>query len=238
MINGRANVEAALVRIGALCGKNVSDQWDRWARVAGSWLGARVLLERMANAGGRNQLLDCLCEVRYGLVFDCLGFELMVEPSGRKGPDFSVSRGGVCATVEVSRFTQVNPGPPAWNGDDLLVQYGDPQRDVNKAASKIRGKYPQLTGDCAILALWNDDDALEDFEIEAAVQDLASDPDRPASLQFVLLGSAWHRPGHDLLCFPFEPMNDSVRPWVDDLRAVNMSRVYAETATARTGYPA
>jgi len=209
--------EAALDRIRELCGGDMARRCASWVQVAASWPGACPLLERISNAGGRNQILDCLCEVRYGLVFDHLGFEVTVEPSGRKGPDFGVSRDGMHAMLEVSRFTLVNSGPPAWADAGLLTEYGNPQDDMNKALAKIQGKYRQLLGDLSILALWNDDEALEDLEVQFAAQTLIDDSQRPESLQFILYGSPWLS---TLLCFPLPATSGYIQSWIDDLRAV------------------
>src|SRR3990170_2909580 len=92
------------------------------------------------------QLIDSLAEVRYGLVFQHLGFTVTIEPCGCKGPDMQVSRKGVSALVEISRFGPVNPGPSAADGD-LLVEYGNYDRDTTKALNKIAGKFRQLGGE-------------------------------------------------------------------------------------------
>jgi len=231
-MNGKQ--QQAIHRIEELCGARSARQYEPWICVAATWSGSESLFSRIASAGGLNQVMDYLAEVRFGLVFRHLGFALAMEPSGRKGPDLEVSRGGVSALVEISRFVPANPGPPD-SGGELLAEYGNPARDVAKSLAKIESKFRQLPGELSILALWNDDDALEELEMLEAVTTATALPDRPASLQFLLFGSAWHRLGCDLLCFPFEPMNDSMQPWIDDLQAVNMSRVYVETATAGAG---
>lgn len=180
-------------------------------------------------------MIDCLAEVRFGVVFDHLGFVPVVEPCGSKGPDFSISREHLTVLVEVSRFVPMNPGPPEMGDNALLVQYGDPKRDIQKGLRKITGKFRQLADAMSALALWNDDDAVEDLEIQEAVRQVSALPDRPSSLQFVLLGSCWTRPGFDLVCFPLEPMDARVQPLVDDLRMVRLAKVYSAAEAKSRG---
>lgn len=225
------NGKKAIHRIEELCGARSARQYEPWICVAANWPGSQSLLSRIASAGGVNQVMDYLAEVRFALVFRHLGFALAIEPSGSTGPDLEVSRGDVSAVVQVSRFVPANVGPLDFD-DGLLAEYGDRDRDVHKSLAKIACKFRQLSGELSVLALWDDDDALEELEMSEAVSMAGGLPDRPASLQFLLFGSAWHRPGRDLICFPFEPMNDLMRPWIGDLQAVNMSDVYDGAATS------
>ena len=55
--------------------------------------------------------------------------------------------------------------------DDLeLPGHGNPPRDIRKAAEKIRAKFPQIGSEQAIIAIWNDEEELEELEVEAAVR--------------------------------------------------------------------
>lgn len=173
---------------------------------------ATRLFRRIASASGIDQLNDYLAELRYMLVFLALGFRVEIEPHGEKGPDLRVSRDGARAVVEVTRFRRVHPGPPALGKDPAnasLKVYGNPDRDVRKSFEKILHKLPQLARDSAIVALWNDDGDLEEFEVRDAVKGLREDASTglfaiPPSFLFVIYASPWVRAGEgkQIWCFP------------------------------------
>src|SRR5882724_4435166 len=104
---------------------------------------------------------------------------------------------GISATVEVTRFRPMNPGPPILTyeefhrDDGFLMPYGDPRRDVAKCIRKVRDKFRQAIAPHAIIALWNDDEALEEVEMHIGLRDLSEDPSRPAGLELVVYGSWW-----------------------------------------------
>ena len=43
--------------------------------------------KRIANASDGEQLDDYLAEIRYALILAGLGFQVVIEPLGKKGPD-------------------------------------------------------------------------------------------------------------------------------------------------------
>ena len=165
--------------------------------------------------------MDYVAELRYALVFQSLGFAITVEPLGQKGPDLGVTRDGLSAVVEVTRFRAMNPGPPEIDGE-LLAEYGNPARDVRKSLRKLARKFRQLDGGQSIIAVWNDDDALDDLEVSLAAHELSGGRDTPNSLQFVLYGSSWTLPGRELLCLPVRDLDGGVQQWVRDLEMVNV----------------
>jgi len=174
--------------------------------------GASRLIRRIAAASDKEQLDDYLAEVRYALIFAGLEFQVEIEPFGSKGPDLRVSRDGQSASVEVMRFRKVYPGPPILdleNDNLLLPEYGNPPRDIRKAAEKIQAKFAQIGNEQAIIAIWNDEEELEELEVATAVNFMRQDAHRnvlslPDGLLFVLYGSnAKHEGGQkQLYCFP------------------------------------
>lgn len=210
-----------------------------WIRAAATLPGSEFLLSRIGSAGAEGQLMDYLAELRYALVFRDLGFTVEIEPLGRKGPDLEVSREGLSAVVEIARFRPMNPGPPE-SGGELLAEYGNPSRDVAKSLAKIVHKFEQLVGNLSIIAIWNDDDALEELEMSSAVRDLVGSPGTPSSLQFVLFGSCWTSPGRYLNCLPVRDVGTQVRRWIDELEAVSASaadRAAVAALSAKTTDP-
>lgn len=221
----------AAERIGALCDEPSATVFTRWLSAARTWANANALYRRIGVARDRETILDHLATLRYALVFRSLGFLPSFEPTGPKGPDLMIARDSVPAIVEVTRFRPMNPGPLALGGD-LLKVYGNPERDVAKALGKVKGKLQQATGPCAIIAVWNDDDALEDTEVRAALRDLQKDPDLPAGLQVVVYGSRWIGK-QQLYSFPVRPQLDvHVQQWVPEFERVRVSAAIAAAIAA------
>ena len=173
--------------------------------------GANRLFKRIASASDKEQLEDYFAEVRYALVFAGLGFQVEIEPSGRKGPDLGISRDNHQAIVEIMRFRKMYPGPPVLDLSGpitILPEYGNPPRDIRKAFEKILNKFSQVGGEESVIAIWNDDEDMEEVEVETAVIQLRNDGlhqifSLPEGLQFVLYGSnAVYPGGRQLFCFP------------------------------------
>jgi hypothetical protein len=171
--------------------------------------GAERKLARVATISSREQILDSLAELRFAACFAGLGFDVEFEPCGEKGPDFQVRRAGNTAVVEVTRFVKMYDGPPVFSESDLYVAgYGDIERDVTKARKKITSKFRQVGEDVSIIAIWNDDQDMEETHVLTAVNmiqdDAATGLDRvPSGLVFVLYASDWMRVGgQQLYCYP------------------------------------
>lgn len=64
----------------------------------------------LATAADKEVLLDHVATMRYGLIFRFLEFTLSFEPTRREGPDLLITRDGMSATVEVTRFKPTNSG--------------------------------------------------------------------------------------------------------------------------------
>ena len=216
------SVRRAIDRINEVCDARSALAYRDWIQAAAGWPGSDALFDRIGRADGEGQLLDHLAELRYALVFRYLGFAITIEPLGQKGPDLEVSRGGLSAVVEVTRFRPMNPGPTDTDGE-LLSAYGDVARDVTKSLGKLAGKFGQLDGQRSIIAVWNDDDALEELEMSMAAKDLSSAPDMPTSLQFVLFGSSWTSPTRDLHCFQMRDLQGDVEQWARELETASVT---------------
>lgn len=184
--------------------------------------GSNRIFRRIATTKDDEQLQDYLTEVRYALVFVGLGFQVEIEPLGQKGPDLRVVRDRSQIFVEITRFRKIYPGPQLLDlssKNTILQEYGNPPRDIRKAFEKLLNKFPQVAaGQEAIIAIWNDDDDMEEIEVKTAVNDLHYDAIEgkvtiPTGLLFVLYGSKWvggveNKQFH---CFPISYSNWSLQ---------------------------
>ncbi len=202
-------MDKVLQRVSQLGDEYVINVLGKWFERIQRMKGANRILRRITSAPNKEQFEDYLAEVRYALIFAGLGFQVEIEPDGGKGPDLKVSRDGHQAIVEIMRFRKVYPGPPVLDFSDgnlILPAYGNPPRDIRKAFEKILTKFPQIENQQAIIAIWNDEEELEEVEVEAAVINMRRDADRhllsiPSGLLFVLYGSKWMG-NRQLYCFP------------------------------------
>jgi len=202
-------VEKALQKVVQLLGPDAAQLiWRaRFERVQ-HMSGANQKFRRIADTSDKEQLGDYLAEVLFALIFAGLGFRVEIEPLGEKGPDLRILRDDHSAIVETMRFRKIYPGPPMLSLDEtsILPVYGNLPRDIRKAFEKILAKFPQLSDEESIIAIWNDDEDLEEIEVEQAVLDLRNDATRqilslPRGLSFVFYGSKWIG-AQQLYCFP------------------------------------
>jgi len=224
--------DAAADRVRTLCDEAAEAEFRKLMQITAGWPGREAFLRHVLTASDRDVFLDYLAELRYALVFRGLGFSVRFEPCGAAGPDLEVTRDGRAAMVEVARFRPRNPGPPLRDLG-VLEEYGNPERDIAKSIAKVRHKFNQARGDLYIVAIWNDDDALEELEIQFAVERLARHSERPLSLQFVLYGSPWVG-RQQLHCFRTSSMPDApLSGWMSDLEQTTVMTAvrHAEEAT-------
>ncbi len=224
-----AAVTKAMQRIRALYADTAALEFEIWFSKVLKWPNAAALFHSFAVATDRQTLLDHLATLRYSLIFGYLGFAPSFEPTGKKGPDLLITRDGTSATVEVTRLRPMNPGPPALSEEEcqsgeVLEPYGDPCRDINRSFGKVLGKFKQAIAPHSIIAVWNDDDALEELEMSMAVRDLWQVPDLPTGLDFVIYGSPWISSVHlHLHTFPMKPQLDTVmQSWAQQIESVNV----------------
>jgi hypothetical protein len=223
-------VTKAIERIKALCDESVVLEFESWLLKIFKWPNSAALFHSLALADDQQTLLDHLATLRYSLIFGYLGFFVSFEPTGRKGPDLLITRDGISATVEVTRLRPMNPGPPALSeeecqsGEWVLEPYGDPYRDINRSFGKVLGKFKQAVAPHSIIAVWNDDDALEELEMSMAARHLWQAPDLPAGLDFVIYGSRWISGVHlHLHTFHMKPHLDTLmQAWAQKIESVNV----------------
>jgi len=181
---------------------------------------------RISSAKDKEQLADYLAKIRYALIFMGLGFNIEFEPLGSKGPDLGITRDNQQVVVEVTRFRKIYDGPPDLNLDDenlTLVAYGNPKRDIRKAFEKILAKFPQVNNQKGIIAIWNDDEDLDESETLTAVFDISRDSAKgvlaiPYGLLFVLYGSKWEGE-KQLYGFSFYGLVEPFVTWKTELEA-------------------
>ena len=212
-------VDKALQKVEQLFDKDVAQFWHPCFKRLQLIPGANHIFKRIASSEDIEQLQDYLTEIRYALLFVGLRFQVEIEPLGPKGPDLKIIRDGHPILVEITRFRKIYPGPPVLDLSDentILPTYGNPPRDIRKAFEKILKKFPQVGDDEAIIAIWNDDEDMEEVEVNTAVIDLRNDAAQerinlPIGLLFVLYGSKWVGGvgNRQLYCFPLQYLHQS-----------------------------
>jgi hypothetical protein len=217
-------MDKALANLTRLLGGQAAQQYRACFERVEQMLGANRVFRRVACATDKEQLADYLVEIRYALIFVGLRFEVEFEPSGGKGPDLGIVRDAQQAIVEIMRFRKIYPGPPdleLTDTDLILPEYGNPPRDTRKAFEKIVAKFPQVANQRGIIAIWNDDEDLEEAETKTAISNIRNDAEigilsLPGDLLFVLYGSKWII-DKQLYCFPFRRLDPLYHAWKTDL---------------------
>lgn len=181
---------------------------------------------RIAEAADIEQLEDLLAEIRYILVFVGLNFDVEMEPLGKKGPDIKIARNGHDALVEIKRFREIYPGPPIFSPSmSKLPVYGNPTRDTYKVYQAIKEKTSQLSDQTSIIAIWNDDNDMEEIEAKWAVRALWEEIEQGSKVRglvLVVYGSKW-KGEQELYCFP---VKSSIPPHIESwTKELNSARV-------------
>lgn len=217
-------MQKAIENVKLLLGEKSAILIQRWFEWAHKINGSNRVFRRIAFAKDEEQIADSLAEIRFALIFAGLGFTVEFEPAGNQGPDLMVKRDGFDAIVEVKRFRQTNPDLPILNLNDedlTLPVYGNIPRDVRRAFDKILDKFRQIEYRRGIIAIWNDDEELEDVETDTAVYNIRTDATNgllkiPDGLLFVLYGSKWIG-DKQLYCFPFQSLGQPFEIWKTEL---------------------
>jgi len=220
----------ALEKIAALQGALRARELEPFLARIERMEGAARLFKRIANAGDVEAMDDHLATARYALMFAGLAFEVVVEPTGRKGPDLSIARDGHSAAVEVTRFRKMNEGPSLAvppNLPNILPEYGDPLRDIRKVHDKVTSKFRQLRKGTGLVAIWNDDGDLEELEGYEGLAEIAHEAmtdvlSVPPGLFLVAYCSHWVNPGprQQVHCFELQPnCPPHLRQWKADLES-------------------
>lgn len=202
--------------------------------------GSQRVFKRIASAPDIEQLMDYQAEVRFALIFAGLDYEVEIEPLGNKGPDLQITRKGNRANVEVKRFRKVYPGPPELditNQNAILEEYGNIKRDVKKAFNNILVKFEQTRNSDAIIAIWNDDEDLDELEVGTAVKNICLDANNnhlevPQNLLFVIYGSKWvSSKNQQLYCFPIHCHHPHHLLWSQELNSSTVSSTVRRAIT-------
>ena len=210
--------------------QNQAGFWSLLIRRIAKMRGAENLYKRVSEGLNKEEIQDHLAVVLYALVFAANDFEVEIEPLGGIGPDLGVSKADQRAFVEVTRFRRMYPGPTLLGEDEqsTILQYGDLARDVQKCWSKIVNKFDQVDRGDAIIAIWNDDEDLEEIELDIAAEIFRKKGSQgiveiPHGLAFVIYGSKWIGPGtkrmdEQFYCFPLaSPLKQSHTQWISEI---------------------
>lgn len=167
---------------------------SRVVRSLPSISGGHALVRRLDRARSDAEFEDLLAEAWFAAVFRFCGYSVTFYPDGASGPDLLITKSDSSIYVEVARFRPMNAGPSESADDadsEALPEYGNYSRDSVKVRKKIYSKFAQIGMRTAAIAIWNDDEALEDLEFHAAVVRLRGDAAIPAGLEVAIYGSKW-----------------------------------------------
>jgi hypothetical protein len=218
-------MDKALAHLHNIFGAQVAEWHAQYFKRIQAIPNAKSVFDRISSTSDKEQIEDYLAEIRFALIFLGLRFEVTFEPFGKQGPDLQVKRDNHQMIVEVMRFRKVYPGPSALNLEDEnldLPIYGNPPRDVRKSFEKILSKFRQVNGQYSIIAIWNDDEDLEEVEVRTAANEISNDVGNdilsiPHGLLFILYGSKWIGRNKQLHCFPFRILEEPYCKWKTEL---------------------
>lgn len=211
-----SNLELRLPRtsLGGWNFRNELPAWRRCFEIIQLMPGAKGKLDDVANEHNVEQLRDLLAEVKYAVIFAQLGFQVDIEPFGRKrqeasNPDLKITRGSYSSIVEVKRFRspgRFSPGqrlqriPNEITETYELPVYGDLSKDIQKVFTEIENKFRQA-GIEGIIAIWNSNDELSPDEVKTAAFRHKEQSNHPSKSSFVLLRGD---PGERFFCFALQ----------------------------------
>jgi len=218
-------MDKALTNLQLLFGKDSALRTQKYLEAIRHLPKANKVFRYLAKSPDKEQAQDYLAIINYTLIFVSCGFQVEFEPLGDKGPDLGITRDGNQLVVEITRFRKVYPGPPVFDlneNDSTLSKYGDPGRDIRKAFEKILQKFGQLENKLGIIAIWNNEGDLDEFETRQAVDDITRDASKgilklPKDLLFVLFRSDWITlTGKQLYCYPFRTLEEPYQTWINE----------------------
>jgi hypothetical protein len=186
--------------------------------------GERVL-RRISNSGDVEEFRDYLAEINYALAFVGLGYEVEVEPEGPKGPDLRVCLDKHALFAEVTRLRLSHEMPVAdLSATNPMLSYlGDPLQDVRRAFQKTCDKLPQLSSGPGMLAVWNDDEVLDELHMRTAAHWLQEELQHgrlaaAQNLQLVVLHTKWVSVSRRQEFYTWTP-HESEEHWIAEWRA-------------------
>jgi hypothetical protein len=217
--------------------KNIREVLEREAgdklvvlmNAAAPFKGSGAVFRRMSQATSAETMLDYSAEIRFGLTFKGLRFEIEFEPCGSKGPDLAVFRDGQSTYVEVKRFRPSieDDGPTVGIGDELMP-YGNLQQSVKKIEDELARKFIQVQAGSGIVAFWSDHSTIEDIDFELAIRNMRSDNETgvrrvPDGILFSIFASDWmSAAGQQLYCEALKPLSEPFSTWVQELKRFSM----------------
>lgn len=172
--------------------------WEPQLRAVSALPNGERIARKVVRAGDTEEVRDILAEARFALALVGFGFGVGVEPLGKAGPDLDVELDGQRLLLEVTRL-RLKRQMPVFDFSDpnpMLAELGDPLPDVRRAYDKTRGKLSQLNRKPGAIAVWNDDEVLDDAHCRTAIHWVQKDLEAGAApsaerLELVLYLSNW-----------------------------------------------
>lgn len=224
-------VEKAALRASTYSGAHHGPTVFGMVRALSAVPGGDALLKHFIETRNDEEFDDYIAEAWFVAVFTSCGYEVQIYPEGSAGPDLLLRRNGESFYIEITRFRPVNDGPPPMPKDlsgHRLPEYGNPQRDQRKATNKIFHKFRQIRAIPSVVAIWNDDGAMEDVEVKAASADIGKNPHKPQSLEVIFYGSMWISK-KQFHAFPVvDNQSLSTKHLIDSIESARLSTAVAE----------
>jgi hypothetical protein len=215
-------IDKAIVNINQLFLNSTNLDKIKLIKLISTFNNSDTVLKRISDAKDIESIKDYLAEIEFAIFFYSFNFIVEFEPLGKKGPDLMISKEDKSCHVEVTRFRKIYPGPSHTE----VQKYGNCKRDTQKALNKIINKFKQLTYHPSILAIWNDDEDLEEIEVNFAVQNLFYLPsgEIPENFQFIIYSSKWKLDNSNIYCFPVQyPLNTLYQNWIGEFTVTSFN---------------
>jgi hypothetical protein len=228
--------QKAIARLSKTFSHQQVTEFIQLADITSVFPGSDSVFRRISRAKENEAVFDYLAEIRFGLTFAGLEFDLRFEPCGEKGSDLLVSRDGQSAHVEVRRIRASldEPEPPSLDlGDDsidaMLAPYGDFEKSVKKLEDELSAKFSQIGTGTSIIACWSDRLSVEEDDFEVVIRHLLIDAQTgakriPAGLLFCMFGWNWFTArGQGLRCGVLKDLAEPFVSWASDLKGARFS---------------
>lgn len=221
--------EKAVLRLNEILGSAGADRLVPYVTLIAALRGSDLKFKRIAQSPDVEALSDYIAEIRFGLIFAGLQYDLEFEPLWEKGPDLLISRDGHSAFVEVKRFRPTKLTQESTNkGTNQVIfeQYGNPLKDIAKVRAELLRKFAQVNGRNGIVAFWSDNDELKDLDFAFAVTDVRTDflnqiQRVPDGFLFAIFGSDWRNVSENqqIYCRALRALAEPFSFWVEELES-------------------
>ncbi|MBJ6752677.1 hypothetical protein [Geomonas anaerohicana] len=191
--------ESLLIKLSEFLDPKPLDYWVKRIPAIMTIPGHATKFNRIEEAKSKEELADYLAELRYALIFKKLGYLVTMEPEGDKGPDLKIEKEAFVAFVEVTRFRPTPELQKTYEissdlADDIeVVDYASVENCIQKVYSKVTNKFNQVADFHAILAIWNDSEAIDHSDMPQAIKNIISIDDGsvlvPKNLNTIIFGS-------------------------------------------------